>query len=165
MSWNKGNSKIMNKIDVIHHLILERKKQIFLQFRNLNLTPEVDINLLQIPEYNMEIDNLLKTTERARTAIFIKKQLKYIRRPDLETKEEPVIWITVYPKGAAAFNLQNHYRQWQRVGKQGALRDHNSTNSVPHQKARYLPVLMKWKTALNERETNITLRHKCGSVM
>ena len=150
MSWNKNNTKIMNRIDVISHLIAEHSPDIF-SIQKLNLTDDIDLDQIKIPNYKLEIDQLLQQkTGRARTAIYIKDTIKYKRRLDLETPWEPVIWLTIYPEGAAKFNYQNMYRQWQGLG-QGLPA--GTTDSIPDQKVRFKKITEKWKIALGESET------------
>ena len=116
----------------------------------MNLTDKDELELIQIPNYSVEIDSLLELRGRTRAVIYIKEQLKYTRRYDLETKGEPTVWITIYPKSARPINFQNHYRQWQEMGPTNYI---PNTKDINKQTQLYKKVIQKWMIANNERET------------
>ena len=149
LSWNKGNSKIINKIDAIRHLAAKNTPSI-IAIQEMNLTAEIDLEDIQIPNYTLEIDNLLKLRGRTRAATYISDQLKYVRRYDLETDGEAVVWLTLHPKGTKPINFQNFYRQWQFMGPEHAI---PNTNSIKSQQNSLKKVVQKWLIAAGERET------------
>ena len=94
VSWNKGNAKFCNRIDQIQE-ILDRYKPKFLAIQELNWTSDQDPIELKFQGFNMEMDQLINTRGRSRSAILIHEDLRYTRRLDLETGDESHIWITV----------------------------------------------------------------------
>ena len=64
----------------------------------------------------------------ARTATYIREDLKHRRRKDLEVMGEPVIWISVHPKNQKPILILNFYRQCQIVTDNGKIINTNSQN-------------------------------------
>ena len=64
---------------------------------------------------------MLEQYGMARTGIYIKDDIKFRRRPDLEVKGDSMIWITIHPHRQPKFNLCNFYRQWQIVTSDGKI--------------------------------------------
>ena len=120
MTWNKGNARLKNRINDIRQIVSQHKPHV-MAIQELNQIPEDDIDLLQVQNYTWELDDMIKNTGRARTAILINNDMKYVRRRDLEPNNESVVWITIYPRGTNSINIQSLYRQWQIVGKHSAV--------------------------------------------
>ena len=118
LNWNKGNSSFINKKDTIEY-ILQQEKPDILTLQELNITDTEDINLLQIQGYNLEIDQLLETHGRSRAGIVIKNTIRYTRLKDIEVKNEPVVWVELTMPGNKKIKIQNYYRQWRELDREG----------------------------------------------
>ena len=74
-SWNKGNSDLKYKINIIKEVINEKKPEI-LTINELNLDLNEDPNIVNIKGYNFEVDNLYELRGIGRTGIWIDKKSK-----------------------------------------------------------------------------------------
>ena len=70
ISWNKGNALAGNRINELKLIISREKPEVFF-INEFNLNKDVDINLLNIKNYHLELDNLYETKGIARTAVYI----------------------------------------------------------------------------------------------
>ena len=151
MNWNKGNSKFLNRIDTINHIVIQHKPDIF-SIQEANIHMSDDLDKCQLPGYNLEVDNLLQTKGLARTVTYIQKEIKYRRLPELESKIEPNIWIEIQQKGNQKLRFQNFYRQWQEVSHNGAIPD---TKSVPKQTTRFKNLTKIWSEQIELPNTEV----------
>ena len=94
-TWNKGNSLLKNSIQILQKALEEQKIDIC-GVQELNLRKSDDINTLKIPGYKIITDNLMNITDLARSAIIIKKDIKFRHRPDLSSQQESHTVITVH---------------------------------------------------------------------
>ena len=70
LNFNKGNAKLVNKINILQSIILKYKPQI-LAIQEVNFTPKQDPSDIQIPGFKWEFDNLFQQNGRARAALLI----------------------------------------------------------------------------------------------
>ena len=159
MTWNKGSSKLINRIPNIQNIINKYKPDI-IALQEANFIKTDDLNDIQIPGYKWELDKLLETHGRARAALLIKQHLNYIRRDDLETNIEAHVWITIKLPGGKSINVQSLYRQWQQVGINGHI---PGTDTPQMCKLRFTKTTEMWNKAMDEchtvslSDTNINL--------
>ena len=149
MNWNKGNSLAKNKMASIEQLIEQYTPDI-LCIHELNIRQDEDLNLFQITGYVLITDSMLEEYGLSRTGIFIKQELRYKRRTDLEVIGDSNIWITVFPHRQKCFNLCSYYRQWQIVTNKGRI---NNTDSITSQKTRLQKYTLNVQISINESET------------
>ena len=95
----------MNRINTIQQIVNQHNPDIF-TIHEANIYDTDNLNLIQIQNYNMEIDNLLETNKLARVVTFIKKEIKYTRLQDLESKIEPVIWLQIHQQGNKNYSFK-----------------------------------------------------------
>ena len=103
----------------------------------------------QFPGYILEFDDLCKTDDWSRTGVLIKKNIKYKRRRDLETKNTSTVWLQIGHHGSKQFLYQSVYRQFQRPGIPGS-------KSQPDQLTRWKSIIDKWTLASLEGREIIT---------
>ena len=149
INWNKINSLARNRIPTIAH-ILSTKKTDSLCIQETNIIHEEDINIFQMEGYELILDSMIEINWHAHTANYINEEIHYTHRTDLETKGEPVIWLTISPQNQKPFNLQNLYRQWQVFTSTHSI---PNTDTIPAQKLRLLKIIQKWQIAIAEQET------------
>ena len=150
----------MTKKDSIE-FILQQQKPDILTLQELNITEKEDINLVQVPGYKLEIDQLHSKYGRARAVMFIRDTIRYERIKELETEDEPVIWIQINMAGNKKLKIQNYYRQWRILDKNGV--EIPNTETQKHQNERFQKVAEMWSNQLDQGEvlsfsdTNINL--------
>ena len=149
LTWNKGNSKMTNKVDTISAMISEHKPKI-VALQEVNFTVTQDLCDIQIPGYRLELDQQHAKHGRSRSCIYIHESLKYTRRLDLESDEETHVWITLHFPGGKNMNVQCLYRQWQKMGPTHAIPD---TNTPQQQLYRFNEMSNKWQIAMAEHPT------------
>ena len=149
LNWNKGNSKLVNKIDTLQN-ILSRFKPDIVAIQELNFTNDQDLAEVMIPNYKWEMDGLLQKNGRARSALLIHEAVRYSRRKDLETEAEAHVWITINLPAGRKINVQSWYRQWQEMGVNSRI---EGTNTGTHVKNRITKLTDKWLKASQENET------------
>ena len=108
----------MNKKDTIEY-ILQQQQPDLLTIQDININKEDDMNLILIPGYKLELDQMIDTYGRARAGIYIKETIRYIRRKDLEYKDEAVVWIQLKLPGNKKILIQNYYRHWRLIDQKG----------------------------------------------
>ena len=99
---NKGKSDFFNKILNIE-ILLKKYTPHILILNEANLHANDDISPFRFPDYNMEIDNLVKTNDKAHTVMLIHNMINYTR---INKKEYPLIstiWIKIHIKGQKDF--------------------------------------------------------------
>ena len=86
MHWNKGPSFLQNKVNDINYKLDKYRPHIFsLSEANFIINRDnEDLNFLH--EYNYEIVNGVDNVKMSRQMVLINKQLNYVRRVDLESK-------------------------------------------------------------------------------
>ena len=151
LNWNKGNSKFLNRIDTISHIISQHKPEFF-SIQEANIYQSDDLDRCQITGYHLEVDNLLKTKGLARTVTYVKNEIKYRRLPELESDIEPIIWIEVQQRGKQKLRIQNFYRQWQEMNENGAIPE---TKSIPKQIVRFKNLTNKWSKQIESENTEV----------
>ena len=160
LNWNKGNSHFSNKKDTIEHILQVEKPDIF-TIQELNILESDDINKMQFPGYKLEIDQLILSHGRARAGIIIKETINYTRLNEIETKGEPVIWIELHLPGNKKIRIQNYYRQWREIDKEG--KGLPGTETQRSQNIRFQKISQIWSQQLENHEvislsdTNIDL--------
>ena len=149
INWNKGNSKLENKINSLQDIITRYKPDI-VAIQELNYTNDQDLADVSIPNYKWEMDALLQKNGRARSALLVHESLRYVRRKDLETEAEAHVWITLNLPAGRKINVQSWYRQWQELGVNGRI---EGTNTGKQVKDRMTKLTDKWLIASKENET------------
>ena len=149
MNWNKGNSLAKNKLETIE-ILLEQNTPDLLCLQELNIRQNEDLKTFQMDGYTLITDSMLEEHGLARTGIYIKQNIKFKRRSDLEIKGDSMIWLTIYPFRQKSFNICNYYRQWQIVSINGKI---TNTDSIISQGIRLQKYTEKVIQAMGESET------------
>ena len=153
ISWNKGNSKFLNRLPEIQQIAMEHKPDI-IAIQEANISGDVDLGLCQLEGYEMEVDQLYEKFKLARAVTYISQRIKYTRLKQHETPGEPVIWIQVYTGGNKKFLVQNYYRQWRQIENGKAV---IGTESPRAQNVRFKNITNKWATLLENEEEVISI--------
>ena len=160
ISWNKGNSQFLNRMQEIQQIIIEQKPDIF-SIQEANLSKNIDIGTCQIDGYKMEVDQLYEKFQMARAVIYINEKIKYTREKEQEVQGEPVIWLKIFTGGNKNFWFQNYYRQWRQIQNDRGI---PGTESTRAQALRFKAVTEKWAQLLDTNlevisvsDTNIDL--------
>ena len=77
--------------------------------------------ILAIEGYNLLLDNMYDKYGMARTAMYIHKDIQFVRRHDLEIEGESLISITIHPHRSKPVNIFSYYRQWQLLKSDSAI--------------------------------------------
>ena len=72
---------------------------------------------------------MLQTHQMSRTVIYIRVDIKYKRRTDLEINGDSNIWLTIYPYRQKPYNILSFYREWQEVNSEGIIPKTNDIQS------------------------------------
>ena len=97
MTWNTSKAKLVNKIDIINHTIQQHSPKI-IAIQELHFTSNDDLADVTIPGYKIEMDQMLQTTGRARSALIIHESQDILEG-----------W-TWKPKEKLMFGLQSNYQ-------------------------------------------------------
>ena len=108
--WNKGNSDFQSKKDEIE-LIIDKHNPLVMGVLEANISQNVHLPSVQIDGYILEREVPPDDSSRTRTALFIKNDVKYIRRYDLEQPQTSMIWLEIYTS-AKPWLLFIGYRQF-----------------------------------------------------
>ena len=95
----------------------------------------------KLPGYNLEVDQLIETHGKARAGILIKNTIRYKRLRDIKVENEPVIWIEISMPGNKKIKIQNYYRQWRELDREG--RGIPNTDNQKSQNERFQKVVKK----------------------
>ena len=115
-SWNKGNGDIMNQIHIIQNILQEQKPHVVL-ITEFNMRT-ADCEKMYKPQgYNIELDSTRHQTGYTRTAAYVKTNIVYTSRTDLEPDNNPIIWLQLGLLNKKKILLQSIYRQWMEPGK------------------------------------------------
>ena len=153
ISWNKGNSKFLNRLPEIQQIAVEQKPDI-IAIQEANISGDIDIGLCQLDGYSLEVDQLYEKFQLARAVTFISQRLKYTRLKQHEASGEPVIWIQIHTGGNKKILVQNYYRQWRQIDNGKAI---IGTESPRAQNVRFKSVINKWATLLEHEEEVISI--------
>ena len=148
ITWNKGPSHFKNKLNTIKHILHTEKPHIIV-IQEANILDKDDIKLLQIPNYRMELDNLILTNGMARLCMLIHEDIKYSRRLDLQNSIEPQITVTVY-QSKQKINVIGYYRQWQTLMNNNRIK---GSGSIKQQTERFNKTIKVWTKSIEETET------------
>ena len=149
INWNKGKTWAHNSIEELQHICSEENPSIF-SIHEFNHKKEDDIDDLSIQGYNLILDNMYHKYGMARTAMYIHKDIKFIRRHDLEIEGESLIIITIHPHRSKPVNICSYYRQWQILKSDAVI---PGTLSDKAQKMRMEAIAIKISLSITERET------------
>ena len=123
--WNKGNAAFENKKDEIEIIISDHNPMCF-GIVEANVPPHCHPPSLMIDGYQHEMDNLWLSGKKGRTMIYVKDEVNYIRRADLEPPSSPAIWLEIDQGTPTAWLLFIGYREWR------SLLDKNKQRSESH---------------------------------
>ena len=104
----------------------------------------------QFPGYTLESDKLDKLDGWSRTGIFIRNNIHYKRRPNLERSGISTVWIQAGLPGKKHFLVHAVYRQFRRLGRKETL-------TLANQKDRWNQIVDIWAEANLEAREVITL--------
>ena len=149
INWNKGKSWAFNSTQEIEHICSQENPAVF-AIHEFNLRKTDDLNDMNIQGYKLLLDDMYQVHNMARTALYIRDNVKFIRRNDLEVKGDAIISVTIHPKRSKPLNLVSYYRQWQVLGADAAV---PGTLSEKAQKSRMETIAKKCRLAIAERET------------
>ena len=90
---NKNDADLKYRIDHINS-ILDKNKPHFMTLTELQKHKSDTLTQYQFPGYVLEYDDLDKTDGWSRTGVLIRKNIKYKRRRDLETKGTSTVLVT-----------------------------------------------------------------------
>ena len=149
INWNKGKSWSHNVIHEIQHIISEETPSI-MALHEFNHRKIDDIDEVQINGYDLLLDDMYNTYDMARTAVYIKNYVKYVRRHDLEIKGEAIVAVTVHPTRSKPVNVISYYRQWQILKSESTV---SNSNTEKAQKQRMEAIAKKMTKSISERES------------
>ena len=97
-------------------LILKEKDIDIICISEANIMKDDEPSEININGFDLLTDNLLQGFGRARSAMYIKNNLKYKMRKDLMNKNEPEVWIEVKgSKREAPLLITQYYREHSQV--------------------------------------------------
>ena len=99
LHFNKGNSKLANKMDDILYIIGTHKPDLFsLQEANLDIK-----DIPNIQGYNIEFSTLSPNYNISRTVVLIKEGINYSRRQEYEDTDISSVWLEIILKKVSHF--------------------------------------------------------------
>ena len=100
-----------NRINELNLILKQDKPEIFF-INEFNLDFNQDINLVNVKNYNLELDSLYNERGIARTAAYIKKNIVYQRLHKFENPGQSIIALKVGYPNKNKINVIGYYRQW-----------------------------------------------------
>ena len=149
--WNKGPSDFFKDTTKIENNLQKYKPDI-VSLSEANIHINKRTFLKEFKDYNVETALMAKITGISRSALLIKKGIKYKRRENLENQIISTIWIEVITKNKPIL-IASGYRQWQTNKK---LKINNS-KTPKKQMERFKIWLELWNKALREKRNTIYL--------
>ena len=151
LCWNKGNSTFDAKKDEMEILIKDHSP-LLLGVIEANIGADHYLPAIAIDGYSFELDNLRDNGFKTRTMVYIKDEVKYKRRNDLETINSPTIWLEFFNENKP-FLVFVGYREWCCL----QARDKKLSRSMKEQLKRLDNWSLSWKKAEEENKTLIML--------
>ena len=113
MHWNGGSSFMENKIEEIQQILCE-KNPCFLAISEANLRDSIDNSHFLIENYELLKTKSLENENMrySRIVIFIRRDVSYKRRYDLENDVDSMIWIDILFKGGRKMTCGLIYREF-----------------------------------------------------
>ena len=142
MFWNKGNSDFLTKKDEIE-IIIEKHRPLIFGILEANINQDAHSPALQIEGYRLEREQAPDCKTRTRTAVFIKEEIKYKRRSDLEQPNTSMIWLEVFTS-TKPWLLFLGYRQFSTLDPKTAESSLKMIKQIER--------LQKWQTAWAQAE-------------
>ena len=112
VTWNKNSKQAIDSINRIESVIKDNKIDVLL-INEFNLSTNDDKSLIKIKGYNIELDQIYENLNKARSAMYIREDLKYSRCKKFENKEDSSIVIKIGLPKKKKFYIYGIYRQWQ----------------------------------------------------
>ena len=103
---------LKNKKDLVKAILLENEIDV-LQMQETELEKDFDSKVLKIPGYVLELE---VNQDKKRVGVYIKDNLKYLRRTDLEGENSHIIVIDIECKTTITKRLINLYRSFNPIG-------------------------------------------------
>ena len=141
VSWNKRHGDVVNNLDRIKAVIIQTQATVLL-VNEFNFTKNEDIRLIQVEGYKIELDALYKCGKKARSALYIKDNIRYKRKRKYEINIDSSICIEMGFPRQKKIIYYGHYRQWK-------LLDDPTTISWPSQLQRFTNTINKWEEIIN----------------
>ena len=114
--WNKTNAPLMTKINDIKEILKNDKPHVLI-VNELNLNEDQHKGITNYQNYKFESDKLLHSIGKARTGMWIHKDIIYSRNFKLEDNVNSVVAVKIGFPHKKKINLIGYYRQFRYVGK------------------------------------------------
>ena len=114
--WNKTDAPLIKKINDIKQILCNDKPHVLI-VNELNLNDFQFRGITKFPNYRFKSDRLLHSIGKARTGMWIHRDLIYSRNPLLEDNSNSIVAIKVGFPHKRKINLIGYYRQLRYVGK------------------------------------------------
>ena len=129
MHWNGGPAYMENKIEEIQQ-ILNEKSPCFLAISESNLRENVENSLLLTGNYELLKTKSLENVNMgySRIVIFIRKDVRYERRHDLENNVDSMIWLDILYKGGKRMTCGLIYREFKHFKQTELIQEQQKHN-------------------------------------
>ena len=133
-------------------MVLQQNSIDILAIQELNITNKDNVDMLQIQDYTLLQDNLIRTNGQSRAGLLVHKSVKYTRREDLSNQQEAHLAIAVHLTKSKKLLVHAWYRQWQEIvnGKKVP-----GTGTIAAQKDRLKSTIKLFTKSKQEAETLI----------
>lgn len=148
--WNKGSSKMTNRIPNIELIINEHNPHIIV-LNEANVTKE-ELARIHFPDYTIEPDNLIDEDDMARTVMIIHKDINYTRCRSLEQTGLSTVWIRAGLAHQKKIMINGFYRQWRKTKDTTGM-----SHLINQQRERLTKLLEPWKTLTITDQEVITI--------
>ena len=116
-------------------IIIQEQKPSILCISEFNMDHRTFPTLININDYNLEIDNYYSEGKKSRLGIYIHKTTNYTRRKNLETKNLATVWIEINPKKPSKWLLCGTYREWCEQGTNDKAKSRSHKEQITRMEA------------------------------
>ena len=151
VTWNKNHKFAINTIDRINSVIYQTNPDI-MYINEFNFNSNQDQSLINIPGYNIEYDKLLMNIGICRSAMYIRKGLKYTRFKKYENESDSSIVIKIGYPNQKKIHIYGIYRQWSLLNKKN-----EDTKNIHKQEERWIKTIDKIQKVISENTKTFIL--------
>ena len=156
MSFNKGNTFLINSLDTIKQII-DREKPHVLSIQEARLRQNCPLEDVQIPDYILHTDGLYQAGKTARNVVYTHRDLIVKVRTDLLHPDIAMIPMKLGFANKTKINVLSFYRQWHTQESDTVEKMTEVSNLIECQALRFKIIIDTWTKLIDENRETISL--------
>ena len=141
--WNGGSAFLENKMEYVEELIYEHEP-VVLAISEANLRESTEVSCVRIENYNLLTLKAISNVNMkiSRIVAYVRNDVVYKRRTDLENDHDAMIWLEIKYKGGRNLILGLVYREHKYL-----MQTVNNSGTDEEQLTRWRTIVDKWEIA------------------